>query len=138
MNSIDSDTCVITIVIFGASGDLTRRKLIPALYNNFKKKRLPAGLRIVGFARRDWSDDQFRDRLGSGVKEYSAAFDASAWNDFAQNIHYVQGDMDTPGDYRKLDSTLRDTETEPADRLYYLATALIFTVRLADICLRPA
>jgi glucose-6-phosphate 1-dehydrogenase len=123
LNSIDSDTCVITIVIFGASGDLTRRKLIPALYNNFKKKRLPPGLRIVGFARRGWSDGQFRDQLCSGVKDFDSAFDTSIWNDFARNIRYVQGDMETPGDYRKLDSTLRDMETEPADRLYYLATA---------------
>jgi len=123
MSPIDSAACATTIVIFGASGDLTRRKLIPALYNNFKKKRLPAGLRIVGFARRNWSDDQFRERLGSGVKEHGAAFDASVWNDFARSICYVQGDMDTPGDYHKLHSTLKDMETEPADRLYYLATA---------------
>ena len=48
------DAC--TYVIFGATGNLSRVKLMPALYNNFQKKRLPAGVRIVGFARRDWSD----------------------------------------------------------------------------------
>ncbi len=53
MNRPDSNVSGPTIVIFGASGDLTRRQLIPALYNNFIKKRLPAGLRIVGFARRE-------------------------------------------------------------------------------------
>lgn len=78
MSPIDSNAGGTTVVIFGASGDLTRRKLIPALYNNFKKKRLPAGLQIVGFARRDCSDDQFRDLLGTGVKEYGTAFDPSA------------------------------------------------------------
>jgi glucose-6-phosphate 1-dehydrogenase len=123
MSPIDSIANATTIVIFGASGDLTRRKLIPALYNNFRKKRLPAGLRIVGFARRNWSYDEFRDRLGSGVKEYGAAFDASAWNDFARSIRYVPGDMASSDDYQKLQSALKDIEMEPADRLYYLATA---------------
>ena len=123
MSSIDANTGGTTAVIFGASGDLTRRKLIPALYNNFRKKRLPAGLRIVGFARRDWSDDQFRDRLGTGVKEYGTGFDARVWNDFALNIQYFQGDLDTHEDYQKLHSTLKDMEKEPSDRLYYLATA---------------
>jgi len=56
MSTIDSSDGGTTVVIFGASGDLTRRKLIPALYSNFKKKRLPERLRIVGFARRSWSD----------------------------------------------------------------------------------
>ncbi len=123
MKAINCDACVMTVVIFGASGDLTRRKLIPALYNNFKKKRLPPGLRIVGFARRNWSDDQFREQLRSGVTNSDSAFDESVWNDFIQNIRYVQGDMDTPGDYQKLDAALADMEQEPTDRLYYLATA---------------
>ena len=52
-----------TIVIFGASGDLTHRKLIPALYNNFLKQRLPEGLHILGVARREWSDEEFREGL---------------------------------------------------------------------------
>ena len=47
-----------TVVIFGASGDLTRRKLIPALFNLYRKGRLPANTRIVGFARRPWTDDR--------------------------------------------------------------------------------
>jgi len=123
MSPIDSNAGGTTVVIFGASGDLTRRKLIPALYNNFRKKRLPAGLRIVGFARRDWSDDQFRDRLGTGVKEYGTGFDARVWNDFARTIHYFQGDLDASEDYEKFQAYLDVVEKEPADRLYYQATA---------------
>ena len=123
MNPMDSNAGGTTVVIFGASGDLTRRKLIPAFYNNFRKKRLPAGLRIVGFARRDWSDDQFKDRLGTGVKDYGTGFDPRVWNDFARTIHYFQGDLDASKDYEKLQATLDDVEKEPADRLYYLATA---------------
>ncbi|RME50962.1 MAG: glucose-6-phosphate dehydrogenase, partial [Caldilineae bacterium] len=59
----ESNSLPTTIVIFGASGDLTYRKLIPALYNNFRKKRLPPQTRIVGFARRPWDDAFFRARL---------------------------------------------------------------------------
>ena len=123
MSTPDLHTAGPTIVIFGASGDLTRRKLIPAIYNNFIKKRLPAGLRIIGFARRDWHDDQFRDHLGSGVKKYANGFSARAWDEFARNIRYFQGDLDTIADYEKLQSILDKMEHQPADRLYYLATA---------------
>jgi len=112
-----------TIVIFGASGDLTRRKLIPALYNNFRKNRLDAGVRIVGFARRDWRDDHFRDHLAGGVEQFGTGFEANRWHDFAQRITYVQGNLDAPADYAGLDLHLRTAENGAADRLYYLATA---------------
>ncbi len=56
-----------TIIIFGASGDLTQRKLIPALYHSFRKGRLPEQTRIVGFARRPWDDAAFRELLHKGV-----------------------------------------------------------------------
>ena len=108
-----------TIVIFGASGDLTHRKLIPALYNNFRKKRRPAGLRIVGFARRDWSDDQFREELERGVKEHGTGFDPTAWQAFARSLRYCQGSLDDPKDFAKLAAALDEMETSPADRLYY-------------------
>ncbi|HCP37061.1 MAG TPA: glucose-6-phosphate dehydrogenase, partial [Verrucomicrobiales bacterium] len=60
-----------TIVIFGASGDLTSRKLIPALYHLYKEKQLPQPFRILGFARRDKSDDSWRAELLEGLKKYS-------------------------------------------------------------------
>ena len=67
-----SDSCQATsIVIFGASGDLTWRKLIPALYNNFKKGRLSECASVVGFARRDYTDDSFRAHLREGVSQFS-------------------------------------------------------------------
>ncbi|PIU31577.1 MAG: glucose-6-phosphate dehydrogenase [Syntrophobacteraceae bacterium CG07_land_8_20_14_0_80_61_8] len=121
-----------TIVIFGASGDLTHRKLIPALYNNFRKKRLPAGLRIVGFARRDWSDDQFREELERGVKEHGTGFDPTAWQAFARSLRYCQGSLDDPKDFAKLGAFLNEVETSPADRLYYLATAPEFCASACD------
>lgn len=113
-----------TIVIFGASGDLTYRKLIPGLYNNYKKDRLPPHIRIVGFARRPWSDDYFRDRLQEGVQEFGGnTFDGEAWRTFAPLLTYFQGNLDVPEDFQKLQTYLKDQENGPANRLYYLATA---------------
>jgi len=59
----------VTIVIFGASGDLTQRKLVPALFSLYRKGRLPANTRIVGFARRPWSHDEFRAQLRAGAQQ---------------------------------------------------------------------
>ncbi|MCI0611214.1 MAG: glucose-6-phosphate dehydrogenase [Anaerolineae bacterium] len=119
------DTCESTsIVIFGASGDLSWRKLIPALYNNFKKGRLAECANIVGFARRFYNDDAFRAHLREGVTKFSAnTFDSTTWDTFAERIHYLQGNLDQADDFPKLNSFLLDLEADPANRLYYLATA---------------
>jgi len=116
-----------SIVIFGASGDLTYRKLIPALYRNWAKHRLPAGIRIVGVARRDWSDDFFRERLREGVEQFGGGtFEEGKWAEFSQRIVYVRGHLEVPEDYVKLDHELRRMEEEAVNRLYYLATAPTF------------
>ena len=112
-----------TIVIFGASGDLTHRKLIPALFHNRKKGRLWDRTRIVGVARRDWSDEYFRAGLLEGVKKFGGPFDEKAWADFVQRVRYVRGDLEVPADYAVVDRRLRELEGGPANRLYYLATA---------------
>ncbi len=113
-----------TIVIFGASGDLTWRKLVPALYNNFKKGRLSECANIVGFARRPIAEADFRDHLREGVMTFSSGtFDPSIWEPFTLRLHYFQGNLDTPEDYPRLDAYLRQLEAGAADRLYYLATA---------------
>ncbi len=113
-----------TLVIFGASGDLTERKLIPALYSQFRKARLPAGLRIVGFARRPWSDDDFRAHLLEGMHSYEPeAYDESTWQNFVASVSYCQGNLDNEADYATLNKALSDLEAGPANHLYYLATA---------------
>ena len=114
----------ITIVIFGASGDLTSRKLIPALYNNFKKWRLPEQVNVVGFARRPYNDETFRDLLREGVIKFTVeSFDATVWEKFAERLHYFQGNLDVTTDFPKLDAYLQTLEGGPSNRLYYLATA---------------
>ena len=112
-----------TIVIFGASGDLTHRKLIPALFHNRKKGRLWDRTRIVGVARRDWNDEYFRAGLLEGAKKFGGPFDEKAWADFIQRVTYVRGDLEVPADYAAVDRRLREIEGGPANRLYYLATA---------------
>lgn len=113
-----------TIVIFGASGDLTWRKLIPALYNNYCKERLTACTNIVGVARRPFTIEAFREHLKEGLQSVSAdTFNPGTWDEFAQKITYFQGNLDTDGDYQLLDVYLNELEKGAAARLYYLAIA---------------
>jgi glucose-6-phosphate 1-dehydrogenase len=120
-----TDNCLpTTIVIFGASGDLTWRKLVPALYQNFLKGRLSECAHIVGFARRDFSDETFRQRLREGAAAANPkSFDPLEWDEFASHLHYLPGNLDVPADYVRLAGWLADMEGGPASRLYYLATA---------------
>ena len=122
----------ITIIIFGASGDLTVRKLIPALYNNYKKGRLPTCAHIVGFARRPYTDETFRAELLEGAKQHSPeTFDPALWESFSAMLHYFQGNLDQGEDFPRLDVLLRSLETGSANRLYYLATAPEFYTPVA-------
>ncbi len=112
-----------TIVIFGASGDLTQRKLVPALYNLYRKGRLAEGAQIVGYARRPYSDGEFGELMRQGVEQFSGAWDAKLWAAFAPKIRYFQGNLDTAEDYPKLDAYLNGFENSASNRLYYVATA---------------
>jgi glucose-6-phosphate 1-dehydrogenase len=113
-----------TIVIFGASGDLTARKLVPALYNLHVKERLPEAVEIVGFSRSALTDDAFRDRMRDAVREFAPdRYQESSWSAFARMLHYQRGDIDRPEDFRLLDERLGKLENDPGNRLYYLAVA---------------
>lgn len=80
------------IVIFGASGDLTKRKLVPSLFSLARKNQLPAGTAVLGVSRTDMSDDAFRAHLTPHVKQFARDFDAAAWDDFATRIYYHTAD----------------------------------------------
>src|SRR5450432_1658530 len=91
-----SDAC--SVVIFGASGDLTRRKLMPALYNLAWGRSLPGGVAVVGVARREKTDESFRAELKEAVSSFSRRkpLDAAIWNDFERGISYLRGAADDP------------------------------------------
>src|SRR6516162_3135867 len=115
----------LSIIIFGASGDLTARKLIPSLYRLYCKGRLPAEARIIGVARSRFSRDEFRDKLAGAVREFAPEdWQQPRWQEFAQRLFYVPGDAAQPGGLDGLQAWLRDAEGAAGGRrLYYLAVA---------------
>jgi glucose-6-phosphate 1-dehydrogenase len=115
------------IVIFGANGDLTKRKLLPALYRLAYDRRLAAGFAIVGISRTPLSDDQFRAKMRESVKEFSedTPLDDAVWNDFARGLFYVAGDIADAALYRSLGARLADVESARhtgGNVLFYLST----------------
>jgi glucose-6-phosphate 1-dehydrogenase len=113
-----------TIVIFGASGDLTVRKLVPALYNLHRRGRLKAPFQIVGVSRSPMSHAEFRAKMREGVRQFSAEHDdPAAWEAFAQHVYYEAGDATQADAMRHLEAALRQREAGDANRLYYLSTA---------------
>jgi glucose-6-phosphate 1-dehydrogenase len=118
-----------TFVIFGASGDLTSRKLIPALYNLRRKGRLPKGARVVGFSRTPYSHDEWRAMLAESTKKFvGEKFDQAVWDDFAASVYYHPGDIGKPDNFAALGTALGDLEGgEPSSRVYYLSTAPQFS-----------
>ncbi|HET7055008.1 MAG TPA: glucose-6-phosphate dehydrogenase [Thermomicrobiales bacterium] len=123
------------MVIFGVSGDLTSRKLMPALYDLYVSVPLPPGFSIVGISRRDWSDDAFRAEMRDAVKEHATRpFTDEAWDSFARGLFYVQGDFDDSGLYDQLRDRLETVDTERGtngNHLYYLATPPSFYAEIA-------
>ena len=97
-----------SIVIFGASGDLTARKLIPALYHLFKENQLPPAFRIIGFARREKTDESFRAELRDALAKFSRTkpVDDAVWAKFAEHIVYCMGDLTDQTAYQKLEQRL--------------------------------
>ena len=114
------------MVIFGASGDLTARKLIPALYQNFKDKQMPPTFRVVGFARREKTDDSWRAELRVALDQFSRTkpVEDAVWREFARNIFYCQGDITDGAAYKKLEEVLTSFGQAPLreNALFYLAT----------------
>ena len=112
-----------TLVIFGASGDLTQRKLIPALHSLDCAGLLPPGVCVLGVARTEYTDDQFRERLRQGVKQYGR-LGPEVWGEFSNRLHYLPGSYDDPETYHRIKNLLQQmaqTENAPGNWLFYLA-----------------
>src|ERR1700676_5519237 len=119
------DPCV--MVIFGFSGDLTRRKLIPALYNLASQQLLSREFAVIGVGRSPMSDDDARKKITEGFKQFATGpIDAELWEWFVRRISYVSGNFDDPATYDKLKETLAKVDQEHnshGNYFFYLATA---------------
>ncbi len=116
-----------TLVVFGASGDLTRRKLVPAVYSLFRDGQLPERFAVVGFARRDKTDESFRNEMREAVDTFARVKPANGdeWGRFAARLRYHRSSFEDPEGFRSLRELLAKGSgdgTMPASRLFYLAT----------------
>ena len=116
-----------TMVIFGASGDLARRKLLPALYSLTRDRLLPARFAVLGFGRHAQDDDAFREEMRRGCDEFARRrpVDAPLWAAFARNLFYQQGAYDDPAAFQRLKVRLEEIERTlglPGNRVFYLST----------------
>jgi glucose-6-phosphate 1-dehydrogenase len=124
-----------TIVIFGASGDLTQRKLIPALFSLFRKGRLPVNFQVVGTARTAIDDNAFRAAARAGIDKYAEyPFKDEEWAKFAERLFYIATESTPAPDLRPLAAQLHFMEGGAANRLYYLSTPpSIYADLIADM-----
>src|SRR5438067_2026554 len=114
------------VVIFGASGDLTKRKLLPAFYHLFMEGLLPEGFAIVGYARTEMTDDQFHDEAKQSVQQFArCSVDAEQWEDFAKRLSYVAGEFASELAMEELREHLESIDRDQGTnggRFYYCAT----------------
>jgi glucose-6-phosphate 1-dehydrogenase len=115
------------MVIFGASGDLTRRKLIPALYNLAREKLLPGAFAVIGVSRREMSDEDFRGRVGEDLRAFATgSVDPDLFQDLVQRFYHLSGDVQDDGAYQRLQGLLEEINQRhgaQGNHLYYLALA---------------
>ncbi len=138
------------MVVFGASGDLAKRKLLPSLFHLYRQKLLHKGFLVLGYARTAMSDEAFREQVGEALREHIAdehdeAFDEGAWESFAQNLYYQTGGYDDRAAFESLAERIAELDAShptQSNHLFYLATppnvfepitTLLAEVGLADI-----
>ncbi len=133
----DRSTPPAAVVIFGANGDLTRRKLMPALYRLAFERRLAQGFAVVGISRTPLSDADFRIRMRAGVEKYleDSPFDAALWEDFERGLTYLAGDLEDAALYTALHTRLDAVAAEhrtAGNVLFYLSTQPSYYARVAE------
>jgi glucose-6-phosphate 1-dehydrogenase len=126
------------LVIFGASGDLTQRKLLPALYSLAHDGLLPAGQTIIGYARPDFTDDAFRMAMREACDKHARVrpVDEAVWENFAKGLFYVRGDFSDPEGFNRLNQKLQEcdrTRGTGGRRIYYLAVPPQFFPVITDL-----
>ena len=133
-----ADPCI--MVIFGAAGDLTRRKLIPALYNLAKAQLLSREFAIVGVSHNKMSDDEFRKKLGDDIHHYAGNdVDPDIWEWFTRRLYYVSAEFDDKNLYPQLKSKLEKLDKDHSTHqnfFFYLATAPRFFGQIVEASCR--
>jgi len=128
------DPCA--MVIFGAAGDLTRRKLIPALYNLAKYNLLSREFAVIGVARNGMSTEEFREKFTREFKEFATGdLDPDLWDWFIRRVYYITGEFNDPASYGRLREALQKADKDHGTRgnyLYYLATAPSFFAEVVN------
>jgi glucose-6-phosphate 1-dehydrogenase len=127
------EPCV--VVLFGATGDLAHRKLMPALYHLARGGNLPSECAVVGFARRDWTDDQLRAEYEKTLAKAGSSDFREIWPQFASRLYFAPGTFDDIEPYRKLKEKLEEldrTHGARGNRVYYLAVAPEFFSTIID------
>ena len=106
-----------SMVMFGVTGDLARKKLMPAIYDLSNRGLLPPGFSLVGFARREWDDQDFATVVHDAVKEHARTpFREEVWRALAEGLRFVAGSFDDDGAFERLATTLRELDAD-RDRL---------------------
>jgi len=127
-HDVPGDPC--TIVIFGASGDLTKRKLLPALYNLMSLGLLPEKFAVIGVAFSDGTDESYRATCGTNIRQFATRpVDDALWAEFEKRIYYVQGDFKDPELFKRLETKLGEAQSAwnlPENVLFYLAVSPTF------------
>jgi len=122
-----------TLVIFGSTGNLAQIKLLPALYHLEQGDHLAPSIRILGFGRRDWSDDDWRGEVRRILTEQvGARLDAAVLERLLERQHFVEGDMEDDAGYERLATRLRGDEGFSTNLVFYLAVAPTFYGTTAD------
>jgi len=126
-----------TLAIFGASGDLTRRKLVPAVYSLFRDGRFPEQFAVVGMARSEHTDEAFRADLREAAAQFARVqpVDGATWARFAERIHYQRGDYASPADFAALRERLDGIAAAmgaPRNVLFYCATPPVVFPTIVD------
>ena len=128
-----SEPCA--VVLFGATGDLAHRKLMPALFNLARGGNLPSECAIVGFARRDWTDDDLRTEYKKTLAKEGGPEFESVWPEFASRIVFTPGTFDDAESYQKLKQKLEEvdrTHGTRGNRIFYLAVSPEFFATIID------
>jgi glucose-6-phosphate 1-dehydrogenase len=128
------DPC--TIVIFGASGDLTKRKLLPALYNLKALKLLPQNFAVIGVAVSESNDELFRAQITADIKQFATRpVDQTEWDEFANRSYYISGDFNNPDTFQHLGAKIKDVQKTwnlPGNVLFYLAISPSFFGKVVE------